>query len=250
MLDISCIILTFYYFEYILPGVGYIFYAEQKMEAPFLSVDEAIFVVPKKGKVSINRSNFKLIFVLDGRVRHAVRGLDGTPWLKEGDILIVPDALRHVYINEDPIKAIPMQVVRLFLDAEHLRMRVKRRKRLPEQNLSDYILKYFGEVTQISGGMDNEISQILNRLRQEMNGGDIGGHHQAHALCVNLVIAVSRKLSNTVARKKESSGVNGQLMVAEAKEYIFKHFDRDLTLGEIAWHVGKGEEHLARVFKR
>jgi AraC-like DNA-binding protein len=42
--------------------------------------------------------------------------------------------------------------------------------------------------------------------------------------------------------------IGGQI-VAAAKEFIFKHFSKDLTLGEIAWHVGKGEEHLARVFK-
>src|SRR5690606_30274188 len=38
--------------------------------------------------------------------------------------------------------------------------------------------------------------------------------------------------------------------VASAREFILKHFATPITLADVAWHVGKGEEHLARVFKR
>lgn len=230
--------------------MGYVSHSVENLGSPFLSIDETVFVIPKKGVVDLNRSRFKLLFILSGQVEHEIEGIEGRRRLEAGDILIVPTPVRHIYINKNPSKAIPLQTVRLFLDAGYLRDRAKKRMRKPELDLSDYILHHFTQVSQLSGGIDNEITHILTQFREETEQHAIGFQHQVRSLCVNLVVAVARKLRGEIARNEESGGSQtGQLVIA-AKEYIFKHLGNDITLGEIAWHLGKSEEHLARVFKR
>jgi len=190
-----------------------------------------------------------MLFVLDGRIEHEAGGLDGRRILGTGDILIVPRPARHVYINTDPARAMRMHTVRLFLDADFLGFRAQKRGGKPESDLSDFILRHFTRAAQISGGIDNEIMQILIRLRCETEGRAIGFRHRVRLLCTDLIVAVARKMKGDSPKKGEPPDSPHSPIISAAKEYIFKHLGQQITLGEIAWHVGKGEEHLARVFK-
>lgn len=230
--------------------MGYHSHSVVSLGPPFLSVDEAVFVIPKNGTVKLDRSRFKILFILGGEIEHEVEGKSGRRPLRTGDILVVPAAVRHVYINEDHSHAVRMQTVRLFLHAEHLRVRAARRVRKPESDLSDYILHHFPAAAQICGGINNEINQYLTDLRRETEQRAIGFRHRVRSLCANLVVAVSRKLRNHGNGRGRVRDSAASQLVVSAKEYIFKHLGEDLTLGEIAWHAGKSEEHLARVFKQ
>jgi AraC-like DNA-binding protein len=65
-----------------------------------------------------------------------------------------------------------------------------------------------------------------------------------------MIVLLARKIGQVSDSRPSPRTPRAEPLVNAAREYIVKHFARDLTLGEIAWHVGKGEEHLARQFKR
>lgn len=213
-------------------------------------VDESVFVIPRRGVVRLSQHHFKLLFILDGLIEHEIDGVEGRRVLKTGDILVAPLVQNHTYINAQFKKSVPIHVVRLFLDADHLAKRSRRGKQKPESDLGDYILHHFSKVQQITGGIDSDITDVLATLRREAETKAVGYRHRVRALCTDLIVAVSRKSAVSGAGAGRPESKPSAHIVVAAKEYILKNMQGPLTLGEIAWHVGKGEEHLARVFKR
>ncbi len=230
--------------------MGYSLHAVNDLGAPFVMLDETVFVIPRQGVVRLGKHHFKLLFILGGSVEHEIDGVEGRRKLEPGDILVAPVVRHHVYINPHPKNSVPLHVVRMFLDADFLATRARRRVRKPESDLSDYVLHHFSKVRQIVGGIDNEITDLLVALRREAEENAPGCRHRARALCTSLIVAVSRKSAKGHAPKTETKRTSSAHIVVAAKEYILKNLAEELTLGEVAWHVGKGEEHLARVFKR
>jgi len=222
----------------------------KNLGSPFLMVDEATFVIPKGGETRLNRSYFKFLFILNGTIDHEIDGIEGHRTLSPGDILVAPVVSNHTYINPNRTLAQPIHLVRLFLDGTHLEEHAQRRVRKPEIDLSDYILHHFTKVAQINDGIDNEIADLLAELRREAGANASGCRHRVRSICTNLIISVSRKLEDSQNKTMPHHGTKSAHLVTGAKEYILKHLAGDMKLGEIAWHVGKGEEHLARVFKR
>lgn len=230
--------------------MAYTSHSVENLGAPFLLVDEVVFLIPKGGTMRLSKHHFKMLFILDGEIEHEIEGLSGRLPLTKGDILIAPVVERHHYINPDPRKAIPMQAVRIFLDAELLGQRAARRVKRPESDLADYIVHHFNRVVQLRGGVDNQIMDLIREFRDETESRRPGYRHRVRSLCTDLIVAVSRKLGPAARGPRAALERPGSQIVSAAREYVFKHYSKDLTLGEVAWHVGKGEEHLARVFKR
>ncbi len=213
-------------------------------------VDEATFVIPKGGRLRLGVNHFKLLFILEGTIDHEIEGIDGRLTLKPGDILVAPEVSSHTYINVHASKAQPVHLVRRFLDSEFLEKRARRRVRKPEADLTDYILHNITKVAQISGGIDNGISDLISALRREASNRPIGFRHNTRSICTELIVAVTRKLVQSKCEVDAGDSKSASHLIVGVKEYIIKHLADEMTLGEIAWHVGKGEEHLARVFKR
>lgn len=229
--------------------MSYSWHPVENLGAPFVMVDEAVFVIPRGGAVRLKKHHFKLLFILDGRIEHEIDGVEGRRTLEAGDILLAPVVRNHAYINRNPRKAAPVHLVRLFLDADFLVRQARRRVRRPEADLGDFIVRHFTKVEQISGGIDNEITGLLATLRREAEAKAAGYRHRVRSVCTDLIVAVARKC-DAAGDAGAARGGGASSIVAAAKEYILKHLAEDMTLGEVAWHVGKGEEHLARVFKR
>ncbi len=213
-------------------------------------VDEATFVIPKGGEVRLKKNHFKFLFILEGSIEHEIEGLEGRKHLSSGDILVAPVVEEHVYLNPTPNHAQHLHLVRLFLDAEHLEKHARRRVRKPEVNFTDFIVHHFESVVQLTGGIDTEITDLLVDLRRETDQQSLGYRHRVRSICTDLIVAVARKLTDTKNEEMADPNAMTSGLVTGVKEYILKHLADDMTLGEIAWHVGKGEEHLARVFKR
>lgn len=230
--------------------MGYSLHAVDNLGAPFLMVDECVFLIPQGGLVRIRKLQFKLLFILGGQIEHEIEGMEGRRKLGPGDVLVAPHVRNHFYINANPKKAVSVHVVRLFFDAEHLEKRSRRRGRKPEIDLSDYLLHHFTKVQQITGGIDTEVTGLLTELRREMETKAAGYRHRVKSLCMDLIVLISRKSIGGAEVRSEPKGVPSWHIVVGTKEYVLKNLYRDLTLGEVAWHVGKAEEHLARVFKR
>lgn len=230
--------------------MGYSWHPLENLGPPFLMVDESTFVIPKGGQMRLTKNHFKFLFILDGSIEHEIAGIEGRLNLGPGDILVAPIVTNHTYINQNPNKAQPVHLVRMFLDTGHLEKHASRRVRKPEVDLTDFILHHFSTVVQLPGGIDTEISELLSTLRKEADAQGVGFRHRVRSICTDLIVAVSRKL--VVSQHEYASGKQNAAahIVIGVKEYILKHLSTNMTLGEIAWHVGKGEEHLARVFKR
>lgn len=211
-------------------------------------VDELVFVVPAGGSVRLTHHHFKLLFFLNGAIHHQIEGLDGDEPLREGDILIAPPVRFHRYINHDPGKEARIHVLRLFLDDDFSASKGGQRPRKPEHELSDFILHHFDRPMHLKAAIGNDIRSTLMALRRETETHACGFRHRVHSLCSDLVVLTARSLNRQSDRR---SGSRTEQAVAEAMEFIQKHFnDPELRLGAIAWHTGKGDEHLARLFKR
>ena len=230
--------------------MAYSSHSADKLGPPFLLVDEGVFVIPKGGTMRLSKHHYKVLFIVSGQIEHEIEGLEGRQLLSAGDILVAPVVSRHHYINPNPNKAIPMQAVRIFLDAEYLGQHARRRMKRPEIDLGDFVVHHLRRVVQLRGGIDNEITGLIRDFRFETEHREPGFRHRVRSICTEMIIAVARRIGRQSDRGGSADGTGRGPIVSAAKEYVIKHFSKDLTLGEIAWHVGKGEEHLARVFKR
>lgn len=214
---------------------------------PFRLVDESIFVVPAGGTVRLSHTPFKLLFFLKGTIYHAIEGLDDSEPLEEGDILVAPRSSFHHYINRDSKREARIHLLRLFFDENNL-VGCDRPATAPEQNLSDFVRHHFNRPAHLKHAITTDIRSALNALRREAETRNVGHLHRAHSICTDLVILTARCLSQHPAQRRS---VRTDHAVVEATEFIHKHFNNPgLRLGTIAWHTGRGEEHLARLFKR
>jgi len=230
--------------------MAYSLRAVDKLGPPFQMVDESVFVIPKKGVVPLSRHHFKILFILDGEFEHEIDGLEGRQRLQAGDVLVAPIVGRHSYFNPNPLKAASLQVVRIFLDEEHLAQRSQRRIKNPETDFSDFVLHHFRRVRQLPGGIDTKLHALIGEFRAEAETRAAGYRHRVRSICTEMIVMLARKIGPFPEARRALREPRSEPVVTAAREYIVKHFAKDLTLGEIAWHVGKGEEHLARLFKR
>jgi AraC-like DNA-binding protein len=244
--------IAYHFLGLIIIKMSYSWHAVENIGPPFLIVDEATFVIPKDGRIDLPVNHFKFLFILEGTIEHEIAGVEERLTLKPGDILAAPVVSSHAYINPNKSKAQTLHLVRMFLDKDYLEKRSRRRRRSPEVDLTDYVLHHITKVAQISGGIDNEISDLIAALRREGANRSIGFRHNTRSICTELIVAVTRKLIDAKESSHHSVAIqsSSSTIVVGVKEYIIKHLSKEMTLGEIAWHVGKGEEHLARVFKR
>lgn len=227
-------------------------HSTENLGPPFLLADEIVFVIPRGGRLPLGRHHFKLLFVLSGRVQHEIDSLEGRQDLGPGDILIAPVVKRHHYINPNQHEAASLQVMRIFFDSAHLAQHERRRVRRPETDLTDFLLHHFPRVAALRKAIDAEITELIESFRAETDRRLPGYRHRVRAICTSLIIAVARKLDGAgqPPPAPDHAPSTAAQIVAAAKEYILKHFDGPITLGDVAWHVRKGDEHLARVFKR
>lgn len=230
--------------------MGYASHSVDKLGAPFQIVDEVVFLVPKGGELSLGKHHFKVLFILEGEIEHEIEGREGRRPLAAGDILVAPVVKWHRYINPDKNHAVSVQAIRMFLDGGYLAARGRRRIRKPETDLGDFVLHHFHRVSQLHKGIDNEITGLIRDFRRETEEARAGFRHRLRAICTELIVSVARKLGPDSPGAPAPGARAGSQIVTAAKEFILKHAAGDISLGEIAWHVGKGEEHLARVFKR
>ncbi len=211
-------------------------------------VDELIFVVPAGGSVDLTHHHFKFLFLLNGEINHEIDGIESGGVLREGDILVAPPVRFHRYVNPDETREARIHVVRLFLDSSLLKQSVSSAQRKPEADLCDFILHHFDRPMHLVGAIGTDLRASLLALRRETEMCHNGFRHRVRSLCSDLIVFTARLVSE---QSREQRGSHAGQTVAEAMEFVQKHFtDPELRLGTIAWHTGKGDEHLARLFKR
>ncbi len=225
--------------------MGVTSHSVERLGSPFLMVDEMVFVVPRGSEVRLARQNFKVLFVLSGWIRHRIDGGEERE-VGEGDVLVVPPVREHVYANPSAREA-RAHMLRLFLEPVGSG-RGRRAARDAEEDLASFVARSFPAPLHLRSGLDPEMSAALVALRREAEERGPGYRHRVRAICTELIVLLARR-TGPVTRVKNASGA--AQVVGQALEFIQKHHsDPGLRLGAVAWHVGKGDEHLARLFKR
>jgi len=223
-----------------------------QLPPPFLLADEMIFYLPKNGRIAITQEHSKFIVVLDGEAEHTYDGQPKRQPLKAGDIFVSIKGRDHVFYNPDKRHVSQLHVFRLFISNEAMHAKSHRRKSklTPENDLAQFILESFPHATHLVNAVNGDLTETLNAVRRESEYQLPGYQHKAHSLLTDLVVSVARLRNHISLAGTGALATRSSPIVASAKEFILKNLDTKLTLADIAWRTGKGEEHLTRVFKR
>lgn len=228
--------------------------AIEPLGAPFRSVDEQVFFMPRDGRHEIANQLFKIIVMLEGHCLHQVDDAEPVPFAA-GDVIVLPRVCRQRYLATGPRSPRRVHALRLVLDPEAAPA-ASGRRRLPlrgdpESDLTTFIRQHLTETCHLPGAGDETIRRVLTELRQEAEERRPGYRHRATALCGDVAIHVIRRLH----RPADANGSNGRrgraYLVLQAKEYLLKNLAAmEMRLDQVAWHLGVSPEHLARTFRQ
>lgn len=227
------------------------FHSVERLGAPFLSVSELGVVIPTGGEVSFTNREHKLLFYLQGDCSGEVEGVGRFP-VRAGDVLVVPCRCTQRYRVDDPRQSPRMHLLKIAFALPPLPAPVGRfppPTGNPEADLTAFVRHHFRQVRYLPGVQTAAMQEIFRAIRREAEMHGPGIRHRVRALSTNLTVLVARMVHETVAPTPTAAQPHGPL-VNQIKEYLLRNFARPLTLGEVAWHVRKSEEHVARVFRR
>lgn len=229
------------------------FHSIERLGAPFVSVSELGLVIPVGGEILVPNTEMKLLFFLQA---DCVQEIDhaGIFAVKTGDIFVLPRICRQHYRLGERGGAARIHALKIVLGLPPLPgpgAAVRRRAATgdPEANLAEFARHHFTEIRHLPAAQDAPIREIMLAIRREAEEHRPGIRHRVHALCTNLLVHVARRLHDAPTATPATGAGHGYV-VTQVKEFLLRNYARDLRLGEIAWHVKKSEEHLARVFRK
>lgn len=225
----------------------------ERLGAPFLAVSEVGFVIPSGGDVTVHNPERKLLFFLQANCSGEIEGF-GSFSVRTGDILVVPRRCIQHYRGdrhgESPkVHALKISFSLPALAAVGPSVSVSRGRRDPESDLGAFVQHHFRQIRHFPGGQTPAMQEILQAIRRDIETYPTGVRHRVHALSTNLVVHVARMVHESPTSRPSAEPGHGAL-VNEVKEYLLRNHARPLTLGEVAWHVRKSEEHVARVVRK
>jgi AraC family transcriptional regulator len=153
-----------------------------------------------------------------------------------GGACLVPagQPVSHCYWNEET-EILYMKIDKLLIvnAAENLRLS-KQVELIETFGLQDPLLMQFGLA-------------LLAESKTEEAEGRLYAESLVHSLALHLVRYYST--SDTIPETISIGGLSGSKL-RRAKDFIIEHLENDLTLSEIANHVGLSPYHFARTFKK
>jgi AraC-like DNA-binding protein len=225
----------------------------EHLGAPFRSVDEQVFVIPRDGRHEIANRFFKIIFMLEGSCLHEV---DDEPVpFESGDVIVIPRVGCQRYLAAGPRTPRRVHALRLIFDLPAL---TAGQRRLAvrgdvEMDLASFVRHHLHEVRHLPQGQDEFVRPLLTELRQEAEQRRAGYRFRVTALCSAITVHLIRRLNQPSLRtvsKAADSRRRPAFLVLQAKEYLLKNLKEDLRLDQVAWHLRVSAEHLARAFKQ
>lgn len=230
------------------------FHSIERLGAPFSSVSELGFVIPTGGDVTVQNPERKLLFFQEANCTAEIEGFGAFP-LRTGDILVVPRrCVQHYRADErghsPKVHALKISFLMPPLAAVGSRTAAPTGRRNPEADLGAFIQHHFRQIRHFSSGQTPAMQEILQAIRRDIETHPTGVRHRVRALSTNLVVHVARMVHESPSSRPSATEPGHGTLVNEVKEYLLRNYARPLTLGEIAWHVRKSEEHVARVVRK
>jgi len=228
------------------------FHSIERLGKPFSGVSEVGFVIPVSGDVTIRNPERKLLFFLQADCTAEIEEF-GTFRVRTGDILIIPRRCVQHYRMAGAKESPKLHALKIGFSLPALAPRgttdTSTVRGNPEADFQAFVHHYFRQIHHLPDAQTPPIREILRAIRHDIETRPAGVRHRVRALSTNLVVHVARMVHKSPARPSAiKPGQNA--LVNEVKEYLLRNYSRELTLGEVAWHVRKSEEHVARVIRR
>ena len=229
------------------------FHSIERLGAPFAAVSELGFVIPDGGEVSVDNIERKILFYLQA---DAVMEIDkvGSFRIRTGDIVVIPcRCVQHTRVVErgqspkGHVLKIAFALPPLAAPGAAVSEAIVRGN--PEADLGVFVRHHFRQIRHLPNAQTAPMQEILRAIRREAEEHPPGLRHRVRALATNLVVHVARMVHERPA-PAHPEGPDQAPLVVQVKEYLLRNYTRELSLGEIAWHVHKSEEHVARVFRK
>ena len=229
------------------------FHSIERLGAPFLAVSEVGFVIPSSGDVTVHNPERKLLFFLQAECTGEIENFGVFP-VRTGDILVVPRRCVQHYRGGGRGESPKVHAVKISFSMPPLAASGSTTpsiavRRNPESDLGAFVQHHFRQIRHFPCAQTPAMQEILQAIRRDIETHPTGVRHRVHALSTNLVVHVARMVHESPA-SRPSSDLGHASLVNEVKEYLLRNHARPLTLGEIAWHVRKSEEHVARVVRK
>ncbi len=238
--------------------MGYSLHAVERIGSPFAIVHEQIILIPEDGNNPVPNSFRKLIFLLQGECRHRVVGAagpDADVLLRAGDILIVPHYCEQQYISLHPGTACRLQALRLAFDPHAVPPLPLTHRRTTargevETSLTAFVRHHFQDLRHLPNGQDTSIRETLGQLREEAQLRPPGYRLRVRGLCTSLVTLAARQVMQATRSGVSPLEERPDYHVGMVKDYLLRHLNQPLRLGQVAAHAQLSEEYLARLFKQ
>ena len=106
-----------------------------------------------------------------------------------------------------------------------------------------------GDYISLKVGQKNEIIALLGRILKERSGGEIEGEFLSQLLMMELFVHLSRALKQEWEDSIRGKSPKRRELIGVALKYIHKHFERNLSLGDMAKYVFLSPGYFTHAFK-
>lgn len=229
------------------------FHSLERLGAPFTSVSEVGFVIPTHGHVVLHNAERKILFYLQADATLEVEQV-GTFRVRTGDIVVVPcRCIQRTCVTERgqsaKVHALKIAFTVPPLEGPSALADGPAGAMNPEADMEAFVCHHLPQFLHLPQGQTAPIREILRAIRREAEEHQPGIRHRVRALATNLVVHVARQVHEKRLPRPSAAAVPVSL-INQVKEYLLRNYSRPLTLGQIAWHVHKSEEHVARIFRK
>lgn len=184
---------------------------------------------------------YELVYIYEGYCLHEMAG--SMQLLMAGDLFIIPPGKEHRYMSNRDIRLINCMFtddVFSYLSPPYNGLGVARKLFSPSH---DGFLHAHLELSE-RGAIVGLLEDMAREYERREEGYDVLLMSDAAALAVHCTRLFSHHMSGTGDKKSYMGYVN------KALTYIDGHYTEELTIGDIAEHIGVSSDYFSRQFKQ
>jgi AraC family L-rhamnose operon regulatory protein RhaS len=210
----------------------------------YVTEEDPQIVAVKTAHESVKNHNhdfFELVYIADGYCLHDMSSR--MTLLMAGDLFIVPPWKTHRYMSNRDIKLYNcMFTAEAFGPLYEKLIEAPGVKSLLDPDFSGFLHAHL-ELSERAA-----ITQTLEDMTQEFSKRQPGWDLLMLAHAVTLIVHCGRIFQHNVSETREKRAYMGY--VTQALKYIDEHYQDELTIHDIAEHIGVSNDYFSRQFKQ
>jgi AraC-like DNA-binding protein/mannose-6-phosphate isomerase-like protein (cupin superfamily) len=187
--------------------------------------------------------NFEMVYMKKGRASFEING-EPVP-VGPNDIIIIKPEQYHKFIVESESGC---EFIVLNFKFEN-----RAKEEYSEVSLHDFLhfvqSRETGAYISLKVSQKNEIITLLNRILRERQSNDIESDFLSHLLVLELFALLSRALRMEWESNFREKSPKLRELIRISANYIHNHFERDISLEDIARYVFLSPGYFIRAFK-